>query len=1170
MYPFPLVARILVLIAIVSVSAAESQAQALKTPRPKLDIINGSNQTVDIFWQKSDTEQVPTGSVEAGKQTPITTTLGHQFKLVGREDKATAAVTSQVLIQGFRFDPQGHDGVPAFYEQSISAGGFPIVASARVNPYALKEAAYLVDLMLAKRPDVREAMIKSGARLCIMAHDEYTTDLPEFVRLAEETVPGFEGIAGRDFWDARARGLGGSETDPFCSVGEENLLGYPGDPYHDENILIHEFAHNIHLRGMVNVDPTFDRRLKAAYDAAMLAGLWQGKYASTNHHEYFAEGVQSWFDNNRPPDHDHNHVDTREELVEYDPGLAAMCREVFGETELRYTKPATRLTGHLEGYDPSTSPKFVWPERLKLAQTAIRANAAARGKNKGRKEEGPQTIAGWTVHVNPRLREEDAAATTRALELLETQLEEIERVVPDFALSELKRVPLWFSPEYPKTPPTAEYHPHSGWLIDHNRDPKMAQGVEFTDIRNFEAETRRMPNFVLHELAHAYHDRVLPGGFDNEQIKRAYERAKASGRYEQVERQDSEGRKRQDRAYAITNHMEYFAESTEAFFGRNDFFPYDKAELKEHDPEMFALLNELWNLKTRPEPAAVPTPTDETLKSYFSAYLEADFVLSPLRASRLGEHKYDGLMDDVSAAARARRVDLTRRTLERLPVEVDYEKLSRDGQIDFEILRDSLKQDLWLEEHERSFERDPRLYTGLVTEGVYGLLTQSTQPKETGLSNAIARMKQMPQVLAAARENLRNPPRVVTETAIRQNKGAIAFYETELAQMVGESPQLEAVKIAAAVVAAALKEHQTFLENELLPKATGDWRIGKERFATKLEMVLDAGVTADQVLADAEANLVRVQSEMLLVARQLWGRYFPRHPFPPDDEAGRREAIQQIIQEIGLDRSTTDELANDARATVATLKQFIEKKDLLRLPVPDRCEIIEMPEFQRGNSVAFLEPAPALDTSASSIYAISPPPRDWDASRVASFLGEYNRQMLKVLTIHEAYPGHYVQLDYANRHPSLIRRVLSSGVYAEGWANYCEQMMLDQGYGDGDLALRMMQLKFLLRSVANAILDHKMHCANMSDNEALRFLTEEAFQGEGEARLKLVRAKQSSCQLSTYIVGRSAFMALRKTIQRELGNRFELGRYHEAVMEQASVPVKFLPELIRTRFAEPR
>ena len=349
--------------------------------RPKIQILNGSTQDIDLFWLKSDTERVPNGQVAAGKDTIFTTSPGHRFLMVGRNDKAEATVTSKVPLQGFRFDPPSKEGIPAFYTQIERVRGFPIVASAKVNPYALKEAAYLCDLMLAKRPDVLQAMVDSGARLCIMAHDEYTTDLPEFRHMGEQPFHGYEDFSGKDYWDARARGTGGSPTDPYCTCAEENVLGYPGDPYEKECILIHEFAHNIHLRGLMNVDPTFDPRLQKAYEAAMKAGLWKGKYASVNRHEYFAEGVQSWFDNNRENDHDHNHVNTRAELLEYDPALAELCREVFADTEVRYTKPATRLTGHMAGYDPSKAPTFVWPERLKAIKEAIGKKARERDQS---------------------------------------------------------------------------------------------------------------------------------------------------------------------------------------------------------------------------------------------------------------------------------------------------------------------------------------------------------------------------------------------------------------------------------------------------------------------------------------------------------------------------------------------------------------------------------------------------------------------------------------------------------------------------------------------------------------------------------------------------------------------------------------------------------------------
>jgi uncharacterized protein (DUF885 family) len=229
-----------------------------------------------------------------------------------------------------------------------------------------------------------------------------------------------------------------------------------------------------------------------------------------------------------------------------------------------------------------------------------------------------------------------------------------------------------------------------------------------------------------------------------------------------------------------------------------------------------------------------------------------------------------------------------------------------------------------------------------------------------------------------------------------------------------------------------------------------------------------------------------------------------------------------------------------------------------------------MPEFQRGNSTAYMNSPPPLDPKALGQYAVSPPPKDWSAQRVKSYLEEYNSYMLQILTIHEAYPGHYVQFEYANRNPSVIRRVLQSGVFIEGWAVYTEQTMLDEGYGRRDLALRLTQLKFYLRAVANTILDHQMHCDEMTDDAALKFLMEESYQSEGEARLKIIRAKQSAVQLSTYFVGRMAHYRLRQAVERELGADFDLGRFHEAVLAHGPVPVKYLPELVRARLSQPR
>jgi dipeptidyl-peptidase-4 len=222
------------------------------------------------------------------------------------------------------------------------------------------------------------------------------------------------------------------------------------------------------------------------------------------------------------------------------------------------------------------------------------ANEKREPEIKGRES---RTIAGWQVHVSRSLLEKDPASTAKALELLQKQLEEIERVVPKPAVAELKKVPLWVSAEYEKFSPRAEYHPDAGWLKSNHREAAMAKGVEFTNVRIFEAETRRMPNFALHELAHAYHDRVL--SFDEPKIKEAYEAVKKAGIYEKVERVDSEGRKRIDKHYALSNHKEFFAEMTEAFFVRNDFFPFNRDELQRHDPQTAKLLEGIWKAEAK-------------------------------------------------------------------------------------------------------------------------------------------------------------------------------------------------------------------------------------------------------------------------------------------------------------------------------------------------------------------------------------------------------------------------------------------------------------------------------------------------------------------------------------------------------------------------------------------
>ena len=562
--------------------------------------------------------------------------------------------------------------------------------------------------------------------------------------------------------------------------------------------------------------------------------------------------------------------------------------------------------------------------------------------------------------------------------------------------------------------------------------------------------------------------------------------------------------------------------------------------------------------------------SDQKFYKFFDDYLEEHLRQHPVYASQLGDRRYDDQIEDVSVEARQNRTALQRQTLARLTAEINRDDLSRSAQIDLEVFQHHLEEQIWLAEHIPAFEEDPRSYNHYLSGSVYSLLTQSSLPHEENVSNVIARIRQLPEVVAEARRTLTNPPLPVLETSINQNRGVIGFYEKGIYELAGDSPQCTELKKVADDLLVHLRAYQEFLETDLRARARSEWRLGKEKFDRKLQFSVNGDITADEVLTRAENEFQRVTDEMYVTARQLWGRYHTGTPLPPDDATGRHETITRVLGAVGREHGEPANLLADARATVEKLKDFIAKNDIVRLPDPDRCELMEMPEFHRGNSLAYIQPAPPLDPENRTIYAISPPPADWDADRVESFLQEYNQHMLQILTIHEAYPGHYVQLAYHNRESSPVRRLLLSGVFIEGWAVYTEQMMIDQGYGEGDPALRLTQLKFYLRAVANAILDHRMHCTRMSDDEALDFLMNQSFQSEGEAQLKIIRSKQSTVQLSTYFVGRMALYDLRREIQREQGAEFDLGRYHEAVLAHGSLPVKYLGELVRERLRSPR
>ncbi len=359
-----------------------------------------------------------------------------------------------------------------------------------------------------------------------------------------------------------------------------------------------------------------------------------------------------------------------------------------------------------------------------------------------------------------------------------------------------------------------------------------------------------------------------------------------------------------------------------------------------------------------------------------------------------------------------------------------------------------------------------------------------------------------------------------------------------------------------------MAEHQEWLDKTLVPTAKGDFRIGAERYDQKLQFALLSSLSRAQIKQRAEAELVRVREEMYGIARQVLADRpgAPELPESPTPEQ-QQKAIEAALELAYAERPARDQVVPAAKAALAQATEFVRAHDLVTLPDAP-VEIIEMPEFQRGVSVAYADSPGPLDKNLKTFYAVSPIPEDWSQEQVDSFLREYNSRMIHLLSIHEGTPGHYLEGWHSAKFPSMLRAVLRSGMFAEGWAVYTEKMMADAGYLDNDPLFRLVQLKFYLRTIANAILDQGVHVDGWTREQAMDLMVNRTFQQEREAAGKWVRAQLTSAQLPTYFVGVQEHLDTRKAVQAKLGADFDLKAYHDQVLSYGAPPVRFVRELM--------
>ncbi|AUX35584.1 MULTISPECIES: DUF885 domain-containing protein [Sorangium] len=562
----------------------------------------------------------------------------------------------------------------------------------------------------------------------------------------------------------------------------------------------------------------------------------------------------------------------------------------------------------------------------------------------------------------------------------------------------------------------------------------------------------------------------------------------------------------------------------------------------------------------RPGAGDAAAGAEQALAALSARVLEEYLRDEPVRATEAGDHRYDGAWPDITEQGEAAR----RRTIERALSELTALPLDRLGlqsRVDAAMIDNQLRSWLFAIDELREATWNPMIATGLVGDGLDPLITRSFAPLEERMRSLEGRLSGIPALVRSAQQRLTGaPPRIHTETAIAQNQGLIALCKAELPALFASAPAQKAeLEAAAKAAAAALEGFQAFLEKDLLPRSNGDFRLGRARFEKKLRFALDdASVDIDGVVTSARALLAATHAEMLETSRELWPELFGKQPFPRvEAQDEKMAAIRKVLDAIAADRPTNATIVKASERLLAEATDFVRKRDLVRVP-EEPCRVIEMPEYRRGVAIAYCDASGPLEAKQETVFAIAPTPKDWPKARVDSFYREYNMSMLADLTIHEAMPGHFLQLMHNNAFPSKFRAVFSSGPFVEGWAVYTEWLMAHHGFGGPKV--RMQRQKMVLRMAANAIIDHGVHAGAMDEKEAIALMTRDAFQEEGEAVGKWRRARLTSAQLTTYFHGFTEMMRLRAEHQGKPG--FTERAYHDRLLSHGSPSVRHLRALL--------
>jgi uncharacterized protein (DUF885 family) len=533
---------------------------------------------------------------------------------------------------------------------------------------------------------------------------------------------------------------------------------------------------------------------------------------------------------------------------------------------------------------------------------------------------------------------------------------------------------------------------------------------------------------------------------------------------------------------------------------------------------------------------------NKLVDGYFDQY----FKLYPTQATSTGFHQYDSDLEDYSRTGIDHQIAFAKDYLGRLET-VDSSGLPLEERQDYQLVANNLKSTLLELEEIRGWEKNPDRYSSGLTQSAFVIMSRKFAPPEKRLRSLIDREKAMPAVLIAAKENLKNPPRIYTEVAIQQLPGIVSFFQKDVPEAFHELTDqhlLSDFRTSNMAVITALEDYEKFLKETLLPRSNGDFRIGAENYRKKLLYDEMVDIPEDRLLQIGYDDLRRNQQWFKKVAGQLDPRKTP----------------DQIRTELLQDHPAPDQLLDAFREDLAGIRRYIVDKNIVTIPSPVPPIVEETPPFARALTFASMDtPGPYETVAKEAFFNVTLPEHDWPKARTESFMGQFNRATMIAVAVHEVYPGHYVQFLWVPSAPSKVRKLLGCGSNAEGWAHYSEQMMLDEGYGNGNPKLRLGQLLDALLRDARYIVGISMHTGKMTFEEAVQFFQTEGYQPQSVAEVEARRGTSDPTYL-VYTLGKLEIMKLREDYRQKMGDNFSLQQFHDTFLRQGFPPIKIVRE----------